>query len=323
MRKLFTLFGFLLISYFGYAQTPEKMSFQAIIRAADGSLVSEKQIAIKVSILQTSIAGAAIYEETHSPTTNKNGLVTFEIGTGSVISGSFESIDWGTGSYFIKTETDLEGGTNYTISGTSQLLSVPYALYAKKAANVFSGDYNDLTNKPKVQAEETYSIGDFAHGGVIFWLDESQKHGLVCSKINISSNVKWFAGTIGVTQAKGNGVYAGKANTSIIISSQVALGDNGEMYAARLCNELETTENNVVFGDWYLPSKYELGLMYQNKSILNITATANGGDLFANNVYWSSTEDTNSRVWIVDLSDGQEATVLKTVQNYVRAVRSF
>lgn len=323
MRKRYLLFGFLFLSFFGYAQTPEKFSFQAIIRTSDGALVSNKQVAIKISILQTSVGGNSVYEETHNPTTNSNGLVTFQIGAGTLISGAFDSIDWGADSFFIKTETDIEGGTNYTLSGTSQLLSVPYALYAKKAANVFSGDYNDLTNKPKLEAEQTYKVGDVAFGGIVFWVDDTAKHGLVCSKTNISSSIQWFGGTFGSTQAKGDGAYAGKSNNSIIIATHASIGDNGAIYAARLCNELAVTENNLVYGDWYLPSKYELSLMHASKSAINLTAVTNGGEAFADNVYWSSTEDSESRVWVVNFANGQETAVLKSAQNYVRAVRSF
>ncbi|MBP5412658.1 MAG: fibrobacter succinogenes major paralogous domain-containing protein [Bacteroidales bacterium] len=87
-------------------------------------------------------------QETHTTVTNANGLMTLQIGGGTVMNGDFASIDWANGPYFLKTETDPTGGTNYTIEGTQQMLSVPYALYAGHAANGFSGDYNDLTNVP-------------------------------------------------------------------------------------------------------------------------------------------------------------------------------
>ena len=117
-----------------FAQAPEKMSYQAVIRDGAGDLVVSKTVGMKISILQGSVAGAAAYAETHTPATNANGLVTLSVGTGSVVTGVFASINWANGPYFIKTETDPAGATNYTISGTSELLSVPYALYAKTAA---------------------------------------------------------------------------------------------------------------------------------------------------------------------------------------------
>ncbi len=112
------------------AQAPQKMSYQAVIRNASNTLVANANVGVKVSILQTTATGTSVYSETHQPTTNTNVLATFEIGNGTVISGNFAAINWANGPYFIKTETDPTGGTNYTISGTSQLLSVPFALYA-------------------------------------------------------------------------------------------------------------------------------------------------------------------------------------------------
>ncbi len=118
------------------------MSYQAVVRDANNDLVTDTQIGMQISILQGAADGTAVYVETQTPTTNANGLVSIEIGGGTVVSGDFTAIDWSAGPYFIKTETDPAGGTSYTITGTSQLLSVPYALYAKKA-NSFTGNIKD------------------------------------------------------------------------------------------------------------------------------------------------------------------------------------
>ncbi len=130
-----------------FAQTPEKMSYQAVIRNSDNHLVTKTTVGMKISILQGSMEGTLVYSETQSPETNDNGLVSLEIGTGTT-SDDFSAIDWALGPYFLKTETDLNGGANYTISGTTQLLSVPFALFSKNAGNVFSGSFSDLSNKP-------------------------------------------------------------------------------------------------------------------------------------------------------------------------------
>ncbi|MDO5968187.1 FISUMP domain-containing protein [Flavivirga aquimarina] len=114
------------------------MSYQAVIRDGAGALVTNQVVGMQISILQTTATGTVVYKENQTPTTNVNGLVTLEIGTGTVLSGNFTTIDWSSGPSFIKTETDPTGGTSYTIAGTSQLLSVPYALQAKKAENGIS-----------------------------------------------------------------------------------------------------------------------------------------------------------------------------------------
>jgi uncharacterized protein (TIGR02145 family) len=119
-----------------FAQSPEKMSYQAVIRDGSDNLVTSQNIGMQISILQGSASGTEVYVETQTPTTSANGLVSIEIGTGTVLSGVFTSFEWANGSCFIKTETDPAGGTNYTITGTSQLLSVPYALHSKTADTV-------------------------------------------------------------------------------------------------------------------------------------------------------------------------------------------
>ena len=139
MKKLYILVAAAMITATTFAQAPSKMSYQAVVRDASDVLVTNQAVGMQVSILQGSFTGTPAYVETHSPSTNINGLVSIEIGSGTVVSGTFNSIDWGNGPYFIKTETDPTGGTSYTIKGTSQLLSVPYALRANIADSVVGG----------------------------------------------------------------------------------------------------------------------------------------------------------------------------------------
>ncbi len=112
------------------AQQPQQFSYQAVVRGADNLLVVNKMIGIRISLLQGSENGDVVYVEKHTPTTNANGLASIAIGTGSNVLGNFAAINWSKGPYFIKTETDPAGVSNYTITTTSQLLSVPYALYS-------------------------------------------------------------------------------------------------------------------------------------------------------------------------------------------------
>ena len=135
MKRIISITAALLITLCSWAQSPEKLSYQSVIRNAGNDLVVSTGVGMQISILQGSVSGASVYVETQTPSTNINGLVSIEIGTGTVVSGAFNLIDWSTGPYFIKTETDPAGGTTYTITGTSQLMSVPYALYAKTSGN--------------------------------------------------------------------------------------------------------------------------------------------------------------------------------------------
>jgi len=139
MKTLITLFA-LLCAISVYSQSPQRMTYQSVIRNASDALVSNSPVGIQISILQGSPTGIASYIETHTPTTNINGLATLEIGSGTVVAGSFSGIDWSNGPYYLKTETDPSGGTVYSISATTQLLSVPYALHAETVTNADDAD---------------------------------------------------------------------------------------------------------------------------------------------------------------------------------------
>jgi hypothetical protein len=384
MRKLFTFLAAVLLTATIWAQSPEKMSYQAVIRDASDNLITDTQVGMQISILQGSASGTAIYVETQEPTTNANGLVSLEIGTGTT-SDDFTTIDWANGPYYIKTETDPTGGTSYSITGTSQLLSVPYALHAKtaesvtgtitetdpiftssQAANITATDITNLGNlsgtntgdqdlsslatktalgdstaqvrseipapadgsETKVTAGTnvtvtgagttaspyvvnatggaTLAIGDSYQGGIIFWLDATGQHGLIAATTDQSTGIQWYNGTYTTTNAVRDGIGAGMYNTERIIANQ-----STGSYAAQLCANYQ----GGGYGDWYLPSKYELNLLYLQK-------VAVGG--FASAYYWSSTENNSNYAWIQYFDDGyQSIGGSKDFTFYVRAIRAF
>jgi len=131
MRKIiFTLFGLLIFSVGIFAQAPQSINYQAVVRDTTGVVISNQSISLRISILRDSISGADVYSEIHNVTSNSLGLVSIAIGNGQLISGDFAGINWGSSKYYIKTEVDINGGLNYTLMGISQFLSVPYALNA-------------------------------------------------------------------------------------------------------------------------------------------------------------------------------------------------
>lgn len=133
MKQLMIIGMLMLLTTFAPAQTPNKMSYQCVIRDGNNLVLSNAVVGVKISILQGSPTGTVVFAETHAPTTDVNGMASLEIGSGTALIGSIAGINWANGPYFIQTETDPLGGNNYTISGTSQFLSVPYALYAETA----------------------------------------------------------------------------------------------------------------------------------------------------------------------------------------------
>jgi uncharacterized protein (TIGR02145 family) len=140
MKRIYSIFTAVLLSASLYGQSPQNFSYQAVVRGANNLLVSNKQVGLKISLLQGSENGNPVYVETHSPTANENGLVSIVIGSGTKVNGTFASIDWAKGPYFIKTETDPSGGTSYSLTTMSQLMSVPYALFAANSQPGLKGD---------------------------------------------------------------------------------------------------------------------------------------------------------------------------------------
>jgi hypothetical protein len=137
MKELYTIILVLFFVLNLQAQSPQKMSYQAVIRNSSNALVASGPIGMRISILQGTANGTIVYAETHNLSTNENGLVSLEIGGGTPITGTLSTINWSSGLYFIRTETDPQGGSNYTISGSTQILSVPYALHAKTGPSFF------------------------------------------------------------------------------------------------------------------------------------------------------------------------------------------
>ena len=281
-----------------YAQSPQKLSYQAVIRDANGILVSDHKVGIRIQILTTSETGPEVYVEEHSPTTNVNGLVNLEIGAGTLVTGDFAGIDWSNGTYFIKMEADTEGGTNYSVAGVSQILSVPYALHAKTAETI-----------------SPHFVGESFGGGIVFHVYDKGQHGLIAAPQDLSTGIRWHAGgEPGIytpTMAKSDGVISGKSNTAIIIAVQ-GYGD-GATYAARISNEYSVTSGSP-YGDWYLPSKFELNLLFMRREVI-------GG--FAAGSYWSSTEANNAQTWSQNFQSGLQSESTKNSTFRVRVIRSF
>ena len=140
MKKTSLLILGLILSAITFAQAPNKMSFQTVVRNIQGKLVLNKSIGVRLSILQSTSTGTAVYVETHTKSSNANGLLTLEVGAGSVATGTFATIDWSQGPYFLQTEMDVNGGTNYTILGVTEFVSVPYAKMAENANNAKNSD---------------------------------------------------------------------------------------------------------------------------------------------------------------------------------------
>lgn len=269
------------------AQAPQKMSYQMVIRNTSNALVVNASVGIKISILQGNSSGTAVFVETHSVSTNANGLASLEIGGGILDSGNFSTISWANGPYFIKTETDPTGGTSYTITGTSELLSVPYAMYAGNA-NV--GGF-------------THYIGESYLGGIIYHLykgSDGLEHGLI------------------VALTEGSGAWQNISTLIFAVRSW-----DGAYNTALMTDSPAATYIATLGPGWYLPSIDELGKLYYNRFEVN-KALFTGGHTLLNGVYyWSSTVYNDTLAYSFFFVGGSAGTTNKTSVGYVRGIKAF
>ena len=351
MKKTIITLANLLIATLVFAQSPEKMSYQAVIRNSSDALITNTQIGMEINIHQGSAAGTIVYTETLSPTTNANGLVSIEIGGAT----GFDTIDWAVGPYFLETKTATTPPlTTYTITGTSQLISVPYALHAKTADNGFSGNYNDLTNKPTTDGSETiitagtnvtiagsgttanpyivnssnaHYVGELYGGGVVFWVDQTGNHGLICSMIDLSIGIIWTTPAYQLITVPGGALsdWDGQGNTNAIVAQAGA----GISYAAGLCDAYTNANFSTgIYSDWYLPSRGELNHLLNNLYQVQKALDTDGNPAttaIAQAEYWSSSEVSSTNAWTFSFVTGNMANAHNKNYPYysVRAVRAF
>jgi len=334
MKRIFTILAAVLMTATVWAQSPEKMSYQAVIRNASNNLVASHAVGMKITILQNT---TPVYVEIYNPnpSTNANGLVTIEIGSGIPLTGTFAAIDWSAGPYFIKTETDPTGGTSYSITGTSQLLSVPYALHSKTAESI-TGTVTAGTNVTVTGSGTTASpyvvnattggggfthyVGELYGGGIIVsvWKVSGVEHGLIASLTDQSASLIWTTVVYQSVTVPGGATSPidGLANSNAIVAQAGA----GTTYAAGLCRAYSTTGDGGL-NDWYLPATWELNQCYNAAFVVNTILGATSGFQFAD--YWSSTEFNGNFAWLQSFSNGHTGNYYKGSNYRVRAVRRF
>jgi hypothetical protein len=227
MKTIIKISVFFLFSFFfslnSNAQVVSGMNYQAVIRNSSNALVANATVGVKISILQGSASGAIVFSESHTTTTNANGLATFVIGTGTPLLGTFFTIDWLSGLHFIKTDTDPTGGVNYTISNTSQLNTVPYSQFAENSLYAsYSGDSWRKTGN--VVDLTTDFIGSVNDVDVVF-----KRNNIKAGAIANNDNISFGVNTLSIinTTASNNSAFGARAlNNNISGFNNTAIGTN-------------------------------------------------------------------------------------------------
>jgi hypothetical protein len=311
-----------------FAQAPQSFRYQAVARDATGVILANKQVSFKISIVQGTVTGAIVFSETHSKSTNSFGLVDLEVGKGTAPSGTFSTINWGNDVFFLKVELDPAGGASYQLMGTSQLVSVPYALYAKSSGSATETDpvFKSSVAKGITGADtavwnkaskKKHYPGELFGGGIVFRVDSTGMHGLIASLADISAGCAW-SNVINVS-AKANSNWDGRSNTDSIVAQK-----NHTSSAAKLCKDYVSEG----FHDWYLPAIDELILLFDARYIIDKTMDTDGKTntkRLSDADYWSSTEGgtMTAAAFLAEFHSTYPDVGKEQVNRYVRAIRAF
>jgi hypothetical protein len=251
---------------------------------------------MRISLVQGTPSGTVVFSETQTATTNANGLVSLQIGMGTVVTGTFACIDWAAGPYYVKTETNLTGGTNYTIISSNELLSVPYALFSANGPIGAQGPAGPqgpigLTGANGIYSTPTYTIGLWPElGGYVFRISSDGKHGLVSETID------------------------------------QGCADYGTLVQDNISNPLNHSIDGAKFMDWRTPTKYEAQEMYLQRNAIGN---------FLSRWYWTSValNGDSNYFWKQNFSDVIISNTDNTGYGYfgncpttgllIRSVRSF
>ena len=286
MKKTIILFA-LLVSTILFAQVPQGISYQAIALNSSGNPVVSSNVGLRLSILDSSATGTVLYSETHTKTTNAQGLFNLVIGQGTLVSGAFNTIDWGTNSKFLKVEMDAAGGSNYVLVGTSQLLSVPYALAA--------GSLEGSSANDSIENNKTSNFAFASTSGTVYAFNTS-----TATWIGQSGNVSSNGGLVGSNKnfcfgSTSGTVYAFNSSSGLWIGQSGSVSTNGG---------LTSSNGNFAFGS-------SSGTVYAFNSLTGLwvgqsgNVSSNGGLISSNgNFAFASTSGTvyafnkNTSTWI-------------------------
>ena len=333
------------------AQSHDGEYFQGAARGANGNILANQNISVRYTVHDSSLNGAVVYQETHTTTTNAQGMFSLIVGRGNALVSSFDSIQWGNHAKFLQVEMDPTGGNNFVAMGTQEMMPVPYAIHAKNGLpkgnsvgdmlywngtdwnNVPAGQPGQImvmgNNAPEwhdyVGSNQVATVGQYFQGGIIAYIlksgdngyDPAIPHGLIVapSNISINGNLQFEWGCQGTSVTTSTDLGSGQANTTAIVNSCSQYSS----FAAKLCDDLVLNG----FNDWYLPSKDEMQKIFTNYSqavwSTGFNISINGGTTY----FWTSSQIDASAAWIYTTSSNSFVSTAKNSAWVVHAVRSF
>jgi uncharacterized protein (TIGR02145 family) len=257
----------LIFPLIGISQAPQRINFQSVLRNTNGEVVSNRTVSLRISILSGTITGPAVYVETHARTTDAGGLMSLQIGNGTLPSIDFATINWGNSAHFIKLEADFSGGNSYVLLGTQELMSVPYALYASKtdtgvlnlinrlAAKLNVSDTTILSNRINIKLNSSdFPVGS-AIGNIMFfngtrWVNLAPGADGQFLKMSLGSPVWGSAATVAgaptsVTAVRGNSQaivsFTAPTNGGSVITGYMVTSNPGGITATGISSPITVT----------------------------------------------------------------------------------
>ncbi|CAL2075747.1 conserved exported hypothetical protein [Tenacibaculum sp. 190524A02b] len=304
MKKLSAFLFLFLISLTFYSQAPQGFNYQSVVRDASGNILSSTSIGVQFKLHQTTASGTVVYTETHSPTTNDYGVFNLIVGQGTT-TDDFSSVDWSADSYFIEVSIDIAGGTTYVSMGTTQLLSVPYAIQAKYVEN--GDDLGNHTASENFKTDGHWISNDGDDEGLLV---NSGGRVTTSNKLFLGSNINLDTHWINGDGTSNNGIQF-DASGNVITSAKVSLGGNVQLNDNWLSNDgdnegikildngtIELTGNIKLADNWINNDGGDEGLQFDTNGNVTSSGTLTLGNNVLLNGNWLSNDGGNEGLQI-------------------------
>jgi hypothetical protein len=300
MRKSLFLILISICSLLAYAQAPHGINYQAVARGITGQVMSNSNITAQITILSGSTSGTVKYSETHFVTTNTFGLFTLTIGDGTPVTGTFSNISWGTTDHFLRVEIDPAGGSDYITVSETQMMSVPYALYAESSGGSVTEIDADTTNELQTLTKTGTSLSLSKGGGTVFLGDEDPVNELqTITKAGTSVSLSNGGSFVLNDDNSSNEIQTlTKSGNTLTLSNSggsITLGDEDDTNELQSVSKIGNTVTLSQFGGDFTVDDADANpsneLQTVSRTGNNITLSQSGGSVSVNDADSSTTNE--------------------------------